>query len=126
MVFRRTLVGQLHYKLHMVMLSNTEITSKYFGPTTRSRKRPQSFHLESSRKGGESVKVKISNGAPDENVTKKHQPKVTIHWEPSQWLLQLENIRTMRKEKNAPVDTMGCERCTKDGYSEKVFLLQFM
>ena len=27
---------------------------------------------------------------------------------PKNWLRALENIRQMRREKNAPVDTMGC------------------
>lgn len=32
-------------------------------------------------------------------------------WEPPNWRDQLRGIQEMRKAKDAPVDTMGCERC---------------
>lgn len=32
-----------------------------------------------------------------------------LKWEPENWLEQLNLIRTMRSESNAPVDTMGCD-----------------
>lgn len=32
-------------------------------------------------------------------------------WEPENWRLVLENIRRMRMENDAPVDTMGCHKC---------------
>ena len=32
-------------------------------------------------------------------------------WEPPNWRDQLRGIREMRKNRDAPVDTMGCERC---------------
>ena len=32
-------------------------------------------------------------------------------WEPHNWRDQLRAIQEMRKERDAPVDTMGCERC---------------
>ena len=32
-------------------------------------------------------------------------------WEPRNWRDQLRGIREMRKNRDAPVDTMGCERC---------------
>ena len=32
-------------------------------------------------------------------------------WQPPNWVEQLEGIREMRKNRDAPVDTMGCERC---------------
>lgn len=32
-----------------------------------------------------------------------------LKWEPLQWIEQLENIKIMRKDKNAPVDLDGCE-----------------
>ena len=36
-------------------------------------------------------------------------------WEPASWREQLENIREMRKNKDAPVDTMGCTKiCDRD------------
>lgn len=41
-------------------------------------------------------------------------------WEPTKWEEQLANIRKMRKSLDAPVDTMGCEKCKGEDYSEKV------
>lgn len=32
-------------------------------------------------------------------------------WEPERWSEQLNNIRDMRKDRNAPVDHMGAEHC---------------
>lgn len=51
----------------------------------------------------------------------KNKMKVNINknWSPSNWKIQFQNIREMRKNLDAPVDTMGCERCTSDNYSEK-------
>lgn len=36
------------------------------------------------------------------------------------WLQHLENIRLMRSEKPAPVDTMGCHKCADENANEKV------
>lgn len=33
-------------------------------------------------------------------------------WEPENWLEMLHNIREMRKSGDAPVDSMGCDKCT--------------
>nr|XP_014090712.2 endonuclease III-like protein 1 [Bactrocera oleae] len=40
-------------------------------------------------------------------------------WEPQNWRLILENIRTMRSSAEAPVDTMGCHKCSDDEADEK-------
>jgi hypothetical protein len=32
-------------------------------------------------------------------------------WEPKNWREVLNNIREMRKQRDAPVDTMGCDKC---------------
>lgn len=37
------------------------------------------------------------------NIIKK------IKWEPTMWRIQYENIKTMRENRDAPVDLMGCE-----------------
>uniref|UniRef100_A0A8C6TZ97 Endonuclease III-like protein 1 n=1 Tax=Neogobius melanostomus TaxID=47308 RepID=A0A8C6TZ97_9GOBI len=33
------------------------------------------------------------------------------HWEPAEWRKQLDHIREMRSHRDAPVDTMGAEKC---------------
>ncbi|XP_055677714.1 endonuclease III-like protein 1 [Lutzomyia longipalpis] len=41
-------------------------------------------------------------------------------WEPEKWQETLENLRSMRKDFKAPVDTMGCSRCCdEEGVEEK-------
>lgn len=40
-------------------------------------------------------------------------------WEPNNWKQLLANIREMRKERNAPVDTMGCDKCYDEHSDEK-------
>lgn len=35
-------------------------------------------------------------------------------WEPDNWMQVLNNIRKMRKSGDAPVDTMGCDKCMDD------------
>lgn len=42
-------------------------------------------------------------------------------WEPKNWQQTLENIRKMRKNEIAPVDTMGCHKCSDDDADEKVY-----
>ena len=48
-----------------------------------------------------------------------------IKWEPNEWLKQYENIETMRKERDAPVDIVGCESLSRidEILSEKVFFV---
>ena len=36
--------------------------------------------------------------------------KTKVAWEPANWKEQLANIREMRKDRDAPVDSQGCER----------------
>ncbi|KAL5290553.1 NTHL1 family protein [Megaselia abdita] len=40
-------------------------------------------------------------------------------WEPPNWKTVLENIRKMRVEKDAPVDTMGCHKCADEDADDK-------
>lgn len=49
-------------------------------------------------------------GVADEKQTK---------WEPNNWRQLLANIREMRKERNAPVDTMGCDKCYDEHCDDK-------
>ena len=73
------------------------------------------------------VKIeKHANGILDNPVKKelkieiKTEPGCTENWEPTYWRKQLENIRLMRAKKDAPVDTMGCERTSNQELTGKV------
>ncbi|VDP82831.1 unnamed protein product [Echinostoma caproni] len=47
-------------------------------------------------------------------------------WEPKNWREQLANIDRMREARDAPVDTMGCERLASRIEDPKVFRLQVL
>uniref|UniRef100_A0A1B6LA97 Endonuclease III homolog n=1 Tax=Graphocephala atropunctata TaxID=36148 RepID=A0A1B6LA97_9HEMI len=47
-------------------------------------------------------------------------------WEPENWMQLLENIREMRKGKNAPVDDMGCDKCSDKDASPEVIRYQVL
>ena len=50
------------------------------------------------------IKAETSSGDNEKQEMKK------VKWEPEHWKQHLENIYEMRKFRNAPVDTMGCDR----------------
>jgi hypothetical protein len=37
-----------------------------------------------------------------------------LKWEPKNWREVVNNIREMRKQRDAPVDTMGCDKCADE------------
>lgn len=43
-----------------------------------------------------------------------------LKWEPKNWLEVLNNIREMRKQRDAPVDTMGCDKCADESARPEV------
>lgn len=45
-------------------------------------------------------------------------------WVPPNWEIVLENIKEMRKHKTAPVDEMGCHKCSDPDSSPVVFRYQ--
>jgi hypothetical protein len=49
---------------------------------------------------------KDSDSGTTENGNKKPR------WEPKNWPKVITNIREMRKQRDAPVDTMGCDKCS--------------
>lgn len=64
----------------------------------------------------ESIKIKSENDVVKfESASDIKQSK----WEPNNWRQTLANIHEMRKERNAPVDTMGCDKCYDEYVDEK-------
>ncbi|XP_034248591.1 endonuclease III-like protein 1 isoform X2 [Thrips palmi] len=45
-------------------------------------------------------------------------------WEPDNWMQVLKNIREMRKSADAPVDTMGCDKCMDEEAKPEVLRYQ--
>ncbi|XP_053673320.1 endonuclease III-like protein 1 [Anopheles nili] len=59
------------------------------------------------------IKRELVDGEDDLNDVKEQK------WEPENWRQMMENIRKMRLENLAPVDTMGCDQFSQD--TENVF-----
>lgn len=57
-----------------------------------------------------------------EAVPVKDEPLTQAKWEPKNWQQMIENIREMRKTRSAPVDTMGCHKCSDETAPEKVIV----
>ncbi|KAM7359318.1 endonuclease III-like protein 1 isoform 1-T1 [Cochliomyia hominivorax] len=71
-------------------------------------------------------KLSKSNGVkaePEEqrpcSSKKIKQESTSDKWEPLNWQLMLENIRQMRANDKAPVDSMGCHKCADENADEK-------
>ncbi|XP_077762295.1 endonuclease III-like protein 1 isoform X4 [Canis aureus] len=56
-------------------------------------------------------KLKVAYEAPGHEKGESHKALEALGWEPQDWRQQLENIRTMRSGKDAPVDWLGVEHC---------------
>ncbi|OWK11046.1 NTHL1 [Cervus elaphus hippelaphus] len=78
---------------------------KSYGPVKRQRKARRL-----------SVAYEASEGEKGEGPERLQAPS----WEPQDWRLQLDNIRTMRSGKDAPVDLLGAEHCFDPSASPKV------
>ncbi|XP_070317131.1 endonuclease III-like protein 1 isoform X2 [Odocoileus virginianus] len=78
---------------------------KSYGPVKRQRKARRL-----------SVAYEASEGEKGEGPERLQAPS----WEPQDWRRQLDNIRTMRSGKDAPVDQLGAEHCFDPSASPKV------
>lgn len=74
-----------------------------------------------SRKKREAVlKIEYSDGPRREMGETSHS------WMPENWEEVLENIRKMRRTIEAPVDTMGCDKCPDQSVSQKLVRYQLL
>jgi endonuclease-3 len=62
------------------------------------------LHKSSPDQGGKKRHVKVEYEVPKTDVITK-KPKIVV----PNWETQLANIQIMRKNKDAPVDSMGCD-----------------
>ncbi|XP_001366843.2 endonuclease III-like protein 1 isoform X1 [Monodelphis domestica] len=74
------------------------------------------------------VKLEIAYETSDRNgaVDSDGSTSKKLKWEPLNWRLQLENIREMRKSKDAPVDHMGAEQCHDQNAAPEVMRYQVL
>ncbi|XP_059548729.1 endonuclease III-like protein 1 isoform X3 [Myotis daubentonii] len=78
----------------------------------------KSHHPVKRQRKTQSLKVayEASDGEKGEGI----KPLKVPSWEPQDWQQQLANIRTMRSEKDAPVDQLGAEHCYDPSVPPKV------
>lgn len=77
--------------------------------------------IASVLKPKQEVKLKVEN-IKDETVPIKGESVAEEKWMPKNWKQMIENIREMRKNRSAPVDTMGCHKCSDENASVKVII----
>ncbi|XP_041363106.1 endonuclease III-like protein 1 isoform X2 [Gigantopelta aegis] len=66
------------------------------------------------------IKPVLGFASPDDFVSKR------VCWEPLNWRQQLKNIREMRRERDAPVDTMGCDVISDHTATPQTFRYQVL
>lgn len=69
------------------------------------------------------IKIEFENDSyilTDEIKTEVLEKKLKL--EPPSWSLILDNIREMRKGRDAPVDNMGCDKCMDESAPTQVFM----
>lgn len=76
---------------------------------------------QNTRKKREHVAMEYEETPNDsnKNVSVTLDDDKRAKWEPNNWMKIVENIREMRKERDAPVDTMGCDMCMDETGSPK-------
>lgn len=72
----------------------------------------------------ESLTLKIVKNENVEQLVDSKNIKDEKRWMPPNWEIILENVKEMRKHKTAPVDDMGCHKCTDPNASPSVFRYQ--
>lgn len=84
-------------------------------------------HVKIEYEEKEEAKVQAGAANKSEDVAAKKRKKDTSKetaqssgWEPANWREQLDNIREMRKARDAPVDSQGCEKTADVNQSPEV------
>lgn len=96
--------------------NKTPIKQESQGPSTEPYPKIKSEH------NGEVAKKRISKkvmAVKQETIVKTEAKEP---WVPENWKIVLDNIRTMRQAKDAPVDVMGAEKCTTENYPPEVIV----
>ena len=74
--------------------------------STKPTKTPKLNLSKLSKRKHVDIKIESESKQPDHDMVSEVKSE---KWEPSSWRQQLENINDMRKNRDAPVDTMGCD-----------------
>lgn len=79
--------------------------------TKKPRKRLQIVYENDQRPATEGGSVAVPQIPSPAKLKAASAAKKCKGFEPANWQQVLENIREMRKKRDAPVDSMGCEKC---------------
>ena len=79
--------------------------------TTTMKRNPKAKAGKNSSSPDEDVNVDNSSSKAEATKSEMKKPK-SDNWEPLDWQEVLANLKEMRKEQNAPVDSQGCERAS--------------
>lgn len=93
--------------------ADTKIEVKQEATKKQGKKRTSDGGKSADSKNVPTIQIE-ENSSEDSTV-----PEKQVKWEPKNWRQLLANIREMRKERNAPVDTMGCNKCYDERSDEK-------
>lgn len=76
--------------------------------TKRNLIKPEYEDRKINNENGKKVK---QESVPAVKIEPPTESEIECRWQPELWQNQLKGIREMRSKYDAPVDTMGCERC---------------
>ncbi|XP_038275292.1 endonuclease III-like protein 1 [Dermochelys coriacea] len=78
-----------------------------------------------NRRKGKKVSV-LYDSLEGSIAEKEETDSKRLKWEPGNWKQQLDNIREMRQNKDAPVDQMGAEKCFDSSAPPEVMRYQVL
>ncbi|XP_054731035.1 endonuclease III-like protein 1 [Anastrepha obliqua] len=99
-------------KLNQTQILEFPTKPQTTGPTAES----SGLKKETAKPGTSPKNIDVAATTTTKKVKKDFES--TMKWEPKDWRLMLDNIRIMRTV-DAPVDTMGCHKCSDDKADEK-------
>ena len=80
-----------------------------------------SAKIKEELKEGKTSPMKRKGKTPQTRKVKKEKPEdCETKWEPQNWKELLRNIKIMRQDENAPVDSQGCERTADETETPEV------
>lgn len=117
---RRQLHSQVHkdvYKQGKLSPENEQSDMKKGATKAKtSRRRHVSVAFEDNVYMEPVQKEGINHGNSEARDAENKKSK----WEPKNWHEVVNNIREMRKQRDAPVDTMGCDKCADESAPPEV------
>lgn len=98
-----------------VKLENEQSTATNAGSSDAAKTTVKQSKKRASNDTNVGTTASIKTEIDDNAGTSSKQTK----FEPKNWEQMLRNIREMRKDRSAPVDTMGCHKCSDEDSDEK-------